>query len=346
VCVQAPRPGFGARLRGPGAVATHLSGPGRVVALQRFRLRREGGRPAEAEEPLEGRLEPGSPVDEEVEPLPNDRDETELVLVRQASQAERRIGLAVEHGDCRVGLRTSRGRQVQVGMRQAVSCEELVQEHLTAGLRLPRGDALPAQIGDATNPGRTVRRHDQTAVAPGKLDQRHWLGAEAAPNQWLVPGISLRCVQVQARRHALALGETLHSVEAAIQVSGETGARLPQCPFEQRVVAAEQDVRALDGGAGHRPRAAPGNPGRDGQPRKQQLARGARARDLARGRELVDLALLDAKQLGELSGRQKFVARSRHGCGAARRRQANERILPQDGRLLPDSGDDAAIGVK
>ena len=43
--------------------------------------------------------------------------------------------------------------------------------------------------------------------------------------------------------------------------------------------------------------------------RKQQFAHGARAGDLARGGEIVDLALLDAQQLGKFLGGEVFAHR-------------------------------------
>jgi len=69
---------------------------------------------------------------------------------------------------------------------------------------------------------------------------------ESAVDQRLVPGVGRGNVDVQAGRNALAIGKPLEAIETAVQESGETAARLPQCPFEQRVVAAEQDVRARD----------------------------------------------------------------------------------------------------
>ena len=50
---------------------------------------------------------------------------------------------------------------------------------------------------------------------------------------------------MQSCGQALAAGEACQAIPAAVEISGETGARFSQGPLEQRIVTAEHDARTL-----------------------------------------------------------------------------------------------------
>ena len=74
-------------------VALHLLGPGKKWRLA-----------AEPEQTLQGRLEPGAPVDQQIEAFLDHRNESQAVSSRQRAQPEGGIGLAFGYGQCGVGL--------------------------------------------------------------------------------------------------------------------------------------------------------------------------------------------------------------------------------------------------
>jgi hypothetical protein len=112
---------------------------------------------------------------------------------------------------------------------------------------------------------------------------------------------------VHSRGDRLPVGEALDPVEAAVEVGGQPGARLAQCPVEEGVMAAGEDLGALPGGRLVAARGVMDEPGLDGLPGEEQLASDPQAGDLVGRGELVDLAFLDAQQVGEFARGQEFI---------------------------------------
>ena len=74
-------------------------------------------------------------------------------------------------------------------------------------------------------------------------------------------------------------------------------------------MASEKDTRQGGAALGAWPGPLLGQPCLDFTARKEQLSGGLRARNFAGSRKVIDLALLDPKELGQLLGREKL----RHG---------------------------------
>ena len=131
-----------------------------------------------------------------------------------------------------------------------------------------------------------------------------------------VPVLGLGLVDVEAGGERLARGEPGETVEAAVEERGELAAGFAQRPFEQGVVAARQHRRARVQRL--RPagviRLAP-DPGLDQRAREQELAGDPADRDGVLGDQLVDLALLDPEQRGDLPGGQKLGHANRYARG-------------------------------
>ena len=112
---------------------------------------------------------------------------------------------------------------------------------------------------------------------------------------------------MQTGRNAFAVLEARQTVVGPIEICRETAARLADGPVEKRVVTSEEDV-----GAVQRRRRTAGfrmiDPRPDFSGGKQELAGGPRTGNFSRGREVIDLALLDPQELGQFLDRQKLVS--------------------------------------
>ena len=119
-------------------------------------------------------------------------------------------------------------------------------------------------------------------------------------------------MDMKPRRHPLAIGEALQTIPAGIEKSGQTAATLTQGPLQERIMAAQDDagaLAALTQACAFRMLLEPGIHSITG---KQQLAGGARARDFAGCRHVVDLAFLEAQQICELLGGEVTVHSAWH----------------------------------
>ena len=185
--------------------------------------------------------------------------------------------------------------------------------------RRPARSATPFELE------RIARRHDQALLPPRPLDQHHGLAGKRAldvldvPCARAFPPFSGRCTPAIC---ACPMRHLLEAGKGAAEADGEAGAGLAQRPIEQRVMAAGADLRPRL----QRLRSAAildvlGEPGLHQMAREQQLAGDPHARDRAGRDEVVDLALLEADEIGHLAGGEVVRHRLGHGLGIARSRR-------------------------
>jgi hypothetical protein len=127
-----------------------------------------------------------------------------------------------------------------------------------------------------------------------------------------VEALALGLGQVDAGGHRGARREALQPVGAAVAEHRKAGARFAQGPFEQGVVAAgDHRVMGLEGFLTGAELGVAAEPGGDDVAREQELAGDPADRDDVVADQLIDLALLDAEQLGQFPGGQVVG----HGAG-------------------------------
>ena len=179
--------------------------------------------------------------------------------------------------------------------------QQLDQQRQRAGPVLAADDTAAGKVGDTGELQRVAGRHDQSLLAARPLDQHHRLAGQGLLDVLDVPAASALLRQVQAGHLRVRARQALEARQAAAEAHGKVRARPRATPSRAAVVAARQ---MLDGAAvlGATPvLGMAGEPGVDQAARKQQLAGNPYARDPPGGDQVVNLALLEADQIGDLA---------------------------------------------
>ena len=130
-------------------------------------------------------------------------------------------------------------------VRDPVGREEFRKKQSGARVRLPRLKAAAPQIADRADRVRLIGPHNK-APAPGRPGQKHDILTRAVcRDAGDVPAVPRGVPDVHSGCDPLTVFEPGQPVETAVEIGRKAALRLPHCPFQKRVVAAEKHVRTL-----------------------------------------------------------------------------------------------------
>ena len=241
--------------------------------------------------------------------LSKERNEVEPAHPGRGLHRETGVGASFENVQGDVGFAAGRGIEHLHRLRPEPRLgEQVAKQQVASGFGLARDEADPGEVRGARQAPRVAGRHHQTLDTPCPLDHHQGLARELLADERQVEVPRLRIEYVHSRRERLAVRHPDEPVEAAAEKRRNLRARLADRPFEQRIVAPREHRgrRRETGRAAGEFDPAP-HPRLDEVPREQHLPRDPAHGDRLRRHELVDLALLDPEEIGDLPGGEERV---------------------------------------
>src|SRR5690606_19452461 len=142
-------------------------------------------------------------------------------------------------------VRLAPGRCAEGDARCIQPCrpERALEKALRAGFRLAWHRRAPGQVLEAVYRARIGIANDESAPPDDPCDEGNVFAGEFGFDGRDVPFAACGVVDVEPRSHPFTGAKPGEAVEAAVEKSGETRARLADSPVEKRIMAAEKDCR-------------------------------------------------------------------------------------------------------